>query len=112
MGFKGSDSPRILSSHHQALEKMGTGWRAIASSLDGKIVEAVEHERFPNVLGVQFHPEHRLLWESDPVHRQAPGDAPFSYKALLEGTPPSYDFNRGIWRWLGRMLVRASGPRA
>jgi putative glutamine amidotransferase len=112
MGFKGSDSPRILSSHHQALEKMGTGWRAIASSLDGKIVEAVEHERFPNVLGVQFHPEHRLLWESDPVHRQAPGDAPFSYKALLEGTPPSYDFNRGIWRWLGRMLIRASGPRA
>jgi putative glutamine amidotransferase len=112
MGFKGSDSPRILSSHHQALEKMGTGWRAIASSLDGKIVEAVEHERFPNVLGVQFHPEHRLLWESDPVHRQAPGDAPFSYKALLEGTPPSYDFNWGIWRWLGRMLIRASGPRA
>ncbi len=112
MGFKGSDSPRILSSHHQALEKMGTGWRAIASSLDGKIVEAVEHERFPNVLGVQFHPEHRLLWESDPVHRQAPGEALFSYRALLEGTPPSYEFNRGIWRWLGRMLVRASGPRA
>ena len=45
-------------------------------------------------------PSTGLLWESDPVHRQAPGDTAFSYKALLEGTPPSYDFNQGIWRWL------------
>ncbi|MGZ5499277.1 MAG: gamma-glutamyl-gamma-aminobutyrate hydrolase family protein, partial [Candidatus Aminicenantales bacterium] len=51
MGFKSSDHPRILSSHHQALEKMGQGLVAIASSRDGKIVEAVEHKKYPNVLG-------------------------------------------------------------
>ena len=112
MGFNGSDSPRVLSSHHQALEKLGRGLRTIASSMDGRIVEAVEHERFPNVLGVQFHPEHRMLWESDPVHRLAPGDAPFSFKGLLEGTPPSTEFNRGIWQWLGQKLIKASEPRA
>ena len=110
MGFQASDRPRILSSHHQALERMGRGWRTIASSMDGKIVEAVEHERFPNVLGVQFHPEHRLLWESEPVHRMAPGEAPFSYRGLLEGTPPSYAFNRAIWKWLAGALVRGSRP--
>lgn len=112
LGFKGSDSPRILSSHHQALEKVTPVWRTIASSLDGRIIEAIEHVRFPNVLGVQFHPEHRLLWESDPVHRLAPGDAPFSYRALLEGTPPSYEFNRGIWLWFGQKLTPAPGPGA
>ena len=53
-----------------------------------------------------------MLWESEPVHRQAPGDAPFSFKGLLEGTPPSYEFNRGIWLWLGQKLVEASGPRS
>lgn len=112
MSFKGSDVPRVLSSHHQALEKLGRGLRTIASSMDGKIIEAIGHERFPNVLGLQFHPEHRLLWESEPIHRQAPGDSPFSFKGLLEGTPPSYEFNRGIWLWLGQKLVEASGPRS
>ncbi len=112
LGFKGSDSPRVLSSHHQALEKLGLGLRTIAASMDGKIPEAVEHEKYPNVLGVQFHPEHRLLWENDPIHRLAPGDTAFSYKALLEGTPPSYEFNRGIWQWLGRELIKSAGPRA
>jgi putative glutamine amidotransferase len=111
MGFKGTDSPRVLSSHHQALEKLGQGLRTIASSMDGRVVEAVGHEKFPNVLGVQFHPEHRMLWEGDPVHRQAPGDALFSFKELLEGTPPSTEFNRGIWRWLGQKLTKGSGPR-
>ncbi len=112
LGFKASDSPRVLSSHHQALEKSGLGLRTIATSMDGKIPEAVEHEKYPNVLGVQFHPEHRLLWENDPIHRQAPGDTAFSYRALLEGTPPSFEFNRGIWQWFGRELIKSAGPRA
>ena len=104
MGFKTTDLPRILSSHHQALDKMGLGFRPVAFSMDGKIVEAVAHEKFPGVLGVQFHPESPKLWESDPVYRQAPGDTPFSFKALLEGTPPSYEFNKAIWLWLSRKL--------
>jgi putative glutamine amidotransferase len=112
MGFGTADHPRILSSHHQALEKLGKELKVIATSMDGKIVEAVAHEKYPNVLGIQFHPENRMLWESDPVHRQAPGEAPFSFKGLLEGTPPSTEFNRGIWQWLGQKLIKASGPRA
>lgn len=104
LAFKPTDEPRILSSHHQAVETLGKGLRIIATSVDGRIVEAVEHDRFPNVLGVQFHPEHRMLWESDPVFRMAPGDAPFSFRGLLEGAPPSYAFNRAIWKWLGDRL--------
>jgi len=29
-------------------------------------------------------------------------DAPFSFKGLLEATPPSFAFNKGIRQWLGR----------
>jgi putative glutamine amidotransferase len=109
MGFKSSDHPRILSSHHQALEKMGRDLVAIASSRDGRIVEAVEHKKYPHVLGIQFHPEHPLLFDAEPRHRQKPGDAPTSYLALLEGTPPSVEFNKAIWRWFAGRLVESHG---
>ncbi len=109
MGFKSSDHPRILSSHHQALEKMGQNLVAIASSRDGKIVEAVAHKVYPHVLGIQFHPEHPLLFDPEPRQRQKPGDPPTSYLAILEGTPPSVEFNKGIWRWFGAQLVESHG---
>jgi putative glutamine amidotransferase len=51
----------VLSIHHQAIEKLGAKLEAIASSADGKVVEAVSHLRFPNVLAVQFHPEYYFL---------------------------------------------------
>jgi putative glutamine amidotransferase len=109
LGFKSSDHPRILSSHHQALEKMGLGLVAIASSRDGRIVEAVSHKKYPNVLGIQFHPEHPLLFDAEPRHRQKPGDTPTSFLAILEGTPPSVEFNKAIWRWFAGKLVESHG---
>ena len=109
MGFKSSDHPRILSSHHQALERMGKGLVAIASSRDGRIVEAVEHAKYRAVLGVQFHPEHPLLFDAEPRHRQKPGDAPTSFLAILEGTPPSVAFNKAVWAWFGSKLVESHG---
>ncbi|OGD16211.1 MAG: hypothetical protein A2W20_03165 [Candidatus Aminicenantes bacterium RBG_16_66_30] len=109
MGFRSADHPRILSSHHQALERMGRGLVAIASSRDGRIVEAVEHKKYPGVLGVQFHPEHPLLFDAEPRHRQKPGDAPTSFLAILEGTPPSLEFNKKIWAWFAAKLAASHG---
>jgi putative glutamine amidotransferase len=83
---------------------LGKGLKVIATSMDGKIVEAVAHENYPNVLGIQFHPENRMLWEGEAQFKLSPKDAPFSFKGLLEETPPSFAFNKGIWRWLGRKL--------
>lgn len=45
----------VNSLHHQALDRIGSGLRAVAYSPDG-VVEAVEGERGYQ-LGVQFHPE-------------------------------------------------------
>ncbi|MBN2265806.1 MAG: gamma-glutamyl-gamma-aminobutyrate hydrolase family protein [Candidatus Aminicenantes bacterium] len=109
LGFKASDHPRILSSHHQALEKMGRGLVAIASSRDGKIIEAVGHKTYAGVLGVQFHPEHPLLFDAEPRHRQKPGDPPTSYLAILEGTPPSVAFNEAVWSWFAGRLIESHG---
>jgi putative glutamine amidotransferase len=46
----------VLCSHHQAIDRLGTGLRVLARAADGTI-EAVAHEHAP-VVGVQWHPEH------------------------------------------------------
>ncbi len=44
------------SGHHQALNKIASGLKIVATSSDG-IVEAVEHCTHPWCIGVQWHPE-------------------------------------------------------
>ncbi len=109
MGFTPADHPRIRSSHHQAVGKLGKDLVAAAWSRDGRIVEAVQHAIFPNVLGVQFHPEHYLHFDADSLFRETPGAEPTSLRAILEGAPPSFAFNKAIWRWFGAKLIASRG---
>lgn len=53
--------------HHQAVRELGSSLRAVAWSEDGTI-EAVESERHPWLLMVQFHPE-ELVSTHDPSYR-------------------------------------------
>ncbi|MBX9571672.1 MAG: gamma-glutamyl-gamma-aminobutyrate hydrolase family protein [Candidatus Obscuribacterales bacterium] len=46
----------VPTSHHQAVRTLGKGLRATAFADDG-IIEAVELESHPYVIGVQWHPE-------------------------------------------------------
>ncbi len=55
LGIKSKILPNVCSSHHQAVKSLGKGFKIIATSLDGKIIEAIKHEKYKNVLGVQFH---------------------------------------------------------
>jgi putative glutamine amidotransferase len=109
MGFTSSDHPRALSAHHQAIGRLGKDLVATASSRDGRIVEAVEHKKFKAVLGVQFHPEHYALWDAEPRFAMKPGDARTSLRAILEGTPPSLEFNKKIWAWFAAKLGASHG---
>lgn len=105
MGCDPSAGPRILSSHHQAADRLGKGWAVAARSGDGRVVEALEHRVFPNVLAVQFHPEHPHLWEDEPKFRLSPDDPePVSYKDRVEETAGSLEFHRKIWKWLETAL--------
>jgi putative glutamine amidotransferase len=51
-----SASFEIASKHHQVVGRLGDGVRAVAWSDDG-LVEAIELDGHPEVLGVQWHPE-------------------------------------------------------
>lgn len=50
------ESIRTNSFHHQAIKKLGKGFKAIAKSSDG-IVEAIEKVDHKFCLGIQWHPE-------------------------------------------------------
>ncbi|MCK5145614.1 gamma-glutamyl-gamma-aminobutyrate hydrolase family protein [bacterium] len=99
MGFSKKDQPLIISSHHQMVNRLGRGIRIIATSLDGKVPEAIDHVKFKNVLGVQFHPELSKLYDPDFKTRTVPGEAMYSMRSKLENNPPSYQFHRSIWSW-------------
>jgi len=106
-GFKKEDTPYVLSSHHQMVNKTGRGIRIIATSLDGKVVEAIEHEYFPNVLGVQFHPESPYIWNPDIKVKTAPGDKEKrSLRSILEKDSTSFKFNKKIWEWFSKKLQK------
>mgnify|MGYP001741095852 FL=1 len=47
---------KVNSFHHQALKKVAEGYRVSAKAKDG-VVEAIEAENYPFLVGVQWHPE-------------------------------------------------------
>jgi len=105
LGFKKEDTPYILSSHHQAVLKPGKGIKIAATSLDGKVVEAIEHEKYPHMLGVQFHPESSSLWDAGKNFRFTLQDKKGkSLRSILDNNPPSFDFHKKIWAWLSQEL--------
>ena len=54
----------VNSSHHQALDQLGSGLKPVLWSESG-IIEAVEHESFP-LISTQFHPERMTVEKARP----------------------------------------------
>jgi len=100
----------VLSAHHQAVDRIGTGLRVVATSTDGKVVEAVEHELFAHVRGVQFHPDYLELWLPEAEYRLT-ADAPVRNvaTAAMEAHPESLAFEREIWLRFSRQATAAAG---
>jgi len=105
MGFSSGDLPYVATAHHQAVGRLGANLRVTATSLDGKIVEAVEHRLFANVLGIQFHPERHTLYRKGFFQREKTG-APLNFNplAFLQAHPPTYAFHLAIWRWFSEKV--------
>jgi len=79
------------------LEKIGKGFTINATSMDGKIVESINHSKFINVLGVQFHPEVTDLYKPEEKIKELPLiPAEHSYIDLYAGDKGE-NFQRAIW---------------
>lgn len=53
---------QVNSYHHQAVKRVPKGWRVVAESFEGAVVEAIEHPALP-VISVQWHPEVLGDWQ-------------------------------------------------
>ncbi len=106
MGFSLNDRPFVVTAHHQAIGKLGANLRISATSLDGKIVEAIEHELFVNVLGIQFHPERHTLYRKGFFQRlRTPDPMEFNPLSFLKSNSPSYAFHHAIWKWFSETVL-------
>ncbi|MGC9342239.1 MAG: gamma-glutamyl-gamma-aminobutyrate hydrolase family protein [Bacteroidales bacterium] len=96
-------TPSVFSSHHQAVDKPGKDFRIAATSMDGKIIEAIEHTRYPNVFGIQFHPEVDYLYQDEKKYKFLPYGEDFSLRdKLIEKN--SMDFHLQFWRAFSNTL--------
>lgn len=66
-GLMGSPAVEPMSWHHQAIDRLGSGLRAVGWAEDGTI-EAVEHDEHPWLVSVQWHPE--LTAATDPTQQR------------------------------------------
>lgn len=55
--------PLVASYHHQAVKRVGKNLKVVATSLDGKVIEALQHTKYDNVYGIQFHTDFSILYE-------------------------------------------------
>lgn len=100
-----SFAPRILSSHHQAAEKIGKNLEVTAVSADGKIIEGLAHKKYPNVFAVQFHPEVPALYEDLNRLKFHPEDKPMSYNDIIG--KKSVRFHEEYWNHISDILRKA-----
>ncbi len=98
-----SAKPFVYTSHHQAAKEIGKGFEVTATSTDGKVVEAIEHKKYPNVIGVQFHPEVRRLFKPDVEISIEPGKT--TGKSFFELYPgkKGETFHKNFWEYLAKM---------
>jgi putative glutamine amidotransferase len=95
-------TPRIYSSHHQSIGTIGTGFDVTALSPDGKVIEGMAHRLFPNVFGVQFHPEVPALYEDRESWKFAPEEEPTTYHRALG--KESVRFHKLYWKRISNGL--------
>ncbi|MFV0376152.1 MAG: gamma-glutamyl-gamma-aminobutyrate hydrolase family protein, partial [Mangrovibacterium sp.] len=102
IGWKDNISPKVLSSHHQAIENLNDCWNITARSMDGKVIEAFQHKKYPNVIGVQFHPEVSALYEPMQQYKFSPRDIAQPYNEMIG--KDGVKFHKSFWKRISRAL--------
>ena len=97
-------NPRVYSSHHQAVEKLGKNLEITAYSPDGKIVEGLAHNKFPHVFAVQFHPEVPALYEDMYKRKFHPEDEAMTYNDIIG--KQSVKFHEKYWDYISSVLKK------
>ncbi|MDR2293241.1 MAG: gamma-glutamyl-gamma-aminobutyrate hydrolase family protein [Prevotellaceae bacterium] len=100
----GNGEPYVLSSHHQAVKKTGKDLNIAAVSSDGKIIEALVHQKYKHVVGTQFHPEYTGLYDKNAkIKLKHDDDENQNFLSLYAGEKGE-NFHRQYWKMIGEWL--------
>ena len=100
-------NPAVVSSHHQALEKTGLNIRIVATSMDGKIIEAIDHLKYPHVFGFQFHPEVPDIYNYNNSYQCKPTEHGSSLRVMIE-KGKGYEFHLSLLKKFAEILNYSS----
>lgn len=95
-------TPVVLSSHHQSIYELGKDLIVTATSMDGEVIEGIQHRLYENVFAVQFHPEVPELYKEGKKFKFAPSDTPKSYFEIIGDQ--SRDFHRKYWLTISKAI--------
>ncbi len=101
-GFDKNSMPKVNSYHHQAVDKLGKGFKISALSTDGKIIEAIYHKKYSNVFGIQFHPERSGFYKPIDKVRFNPGGEAKAFPEWIDKN--SMAFHRAYWKAINDKL--------
>ena len=88
----------VPSVHHQALKEIAPEFEVVATSIDGKVAEAIQHRVYPNVCGIQFHPEISELYDHEAIK--------IGNGIFFKIDPANEAFYRSIWAYLSDCLQK------
>lgn len=94
--------PVVLSSHHQSIDELGKDLIVTATSMDGQVIEGIQHRLYPNVFAVQFHPEVPDLYQNGKKLKFAPTDTPKSYFEIL--SEQDREFHLKYWETISKAI--------
>ena len=94
--------PIVLSSHHQSIEELGKDMIVTATSMDGQVIEGIQHRLYPNVFAVQFHPEVPALYKEGKKLKFAPDDTPKSYFEII--SEEDREFHLKYWLTISKAI--------
>lgn len=101
---KRKSKPLVNSYHHQAVKKLGKGFKVSARSIDGKIIEAIYHKAYPNVFGIQFHPERSGFFAPKDKVRFKPNGKAKTFPEWID--KESMNFHRAYWKAINERLQK------
>lgn len=90
-------NPLVVSVHHQSAKKIGKGLKVAATSMDGKVVEALQHTHYKNVYGIQFHTDFSVLYDEGRTFRVSPTDT-------VELSDETKQFHKRFWDEFSKRL--------
>ena len=71
-------------------------------SMDGRIIEAIQHSTYPHVQGIQFHPEKPGLFDPSIKHQESCGST-INFQEAIK-TNDSYAFHVAFWNYIAKLL--------